>query len=255
MDHPLTGRILHRDEALLVLDKPSGVLVHRGWGRDRETLVDWVRDLLGTGTVHPVQRLDRGTSGVIAFALDATAAQALGEATAAGALRKEYRALVRGTPPGRVTVDHPIPRRPGGPRVDAITEIETLYTAPAEPRHLSWVTARLSHGRLHQVRRHLKHLSHPIIGDANYGKGSLNRAIAQRYGLRRLALHAVRLWLPHPQTGELMCFTAPLPDDLRAPLSRLGIPPELLTMGRDQSSRGEWAPQESVSLMSRRPEV
>jgi tRNA pseudouridine65 synthase len=230
VDHPLTGRILYRDDVLLVLDKPSGLLVHRGWGRDRETLVDWVRSLIPEAGVHPVQRLDRGTSGVIVFALDAAAARQLSEATAAGGLRKEYRALVRGTPPERVTVDHPIPRRPGGPRVDATTEIETLYTAPAEPRHLSWVTARLSHGRLHQVRRHLKHLSHPIIGDANYGKGPLNRAIAERYGLRRLALHAARVWLVHPATGEELRFTAPLPDDLRVPLTRLGIPSSILEL-------------------------
>ncbi len=204
--------------------------MHRGWGRDRETLVDWVRDLLGPGKVHPVHRLDRGTSGVIVFALDATTARELGEASTAGTMRKEYLALVRGTPPAQVTVDHPIPRRVGGPRVDATTDIQTLYTAPAEPRHLSWVTARLHHGRLHQVRRHLKHLSHPIIGDANYGKGPLNRAIAQRYGLRRLALHAARVWLEHPTTGEPLCFTAPLPDDLRTPLTRMGIPDGLLEL-------------------------
>ncbi len=230
MDHPLTGRILHRDDVLLVVDKPSGLLVHRGWGRDRVTLVDWVRSLIPDAGVHPVQRLDRGTSGVIAFALDAASARQLGEATAASGLRKEYRALVRGTPSDHVTVDHPIPRRPNGPRVDATTDIETLYTAPTEPRHLSWVAARLHHGRLHQVRRHLKHLSHPVIGDANYGKGPLNRAIAERYGLRRLALHAARLWLPHPTTGEVLCFTAGLPDDLRTPLTRMGLPASLLEM-------------------------
>lgn len=223
MDHPLTGRILHRDASVLVLDKPSGLLVHRGWGRDRVTLVDQVRDLLGAERVHPVQRLDRGTSGVIAFALSTEVARRLEEATAAGALRKEYRALVRGTPPARVTVDHPIARRPGGPRVEATTHFETLQTVEAEPRHLSWVAAWLTHGRLHQVRRHLKHLSHPVIGDANYGKGPLNRAIAARYGLRRLALHATTLTLPHPDTGEEHRFTAPVPDDLRAPLSRLGF--------------------------------
>ncbi len=229
MDHPLTGRILHRDESLLVLDKPSGLLVHRGWGRDRVTLVDQVRELLGGGAVHPVQRLDRGTSGVIAFALDPDAARRLGEATEADGLRKEYCALVRGTPPERITVDHPIPRRPKGPRVEAVTEVETLYTVEAQPRHLSWVKARLCHGRLHQVRRHLKHLSHPVIGDANYGKGPLNRAVAARYGLERLALHASRLNLPHPETGERCVFTAPVPEDLRTPLGRMGFPPELLS--------------------------
>lgn len=225
MDYPLTGRILHRDASLLVLNKPSGLLVHRGWGRDRETLVDQVRDLIDAERVHPVQRLDRGTSGVIAFALSAAAARRLEEATAAGELRKEYRALVRGTPPAQVTVDHPIPRRPDGPRVEATTHIETLHTVAAEPRTLSWVAAWLTHGRLHQVRRHLKHLSHPVIGDANYGKGPLNRAIATRYGLHRLALHAIRLTLPHPDTGHEHTFTAPLPNDLRTPLERLGIFP------------------------------
>ena len=110
----------------------------------------------------------------------------------------------------------------------AVTRFATLGTVAAAPRHLSWVAAELEHGRLHQVRRHLKHIDHPVIGDANYGKGALNREIAARYGLGRLALHCRELALPHPATGELLTVRAPLPPDLAEPLACIGVPEELL---------------------------
>jgi tRNA pseudouridine65 synthase len=215
--------VIYRDDELLVVDKPSGMLVHRGWGRDSVVLTDIVRDSLGVETVHPVHRLDRGTSGVVLFALGSQIAQRVQEAFASGLVKKRYYALVRGCPPEAGHIDHPIPRREDGPRVEASTDFVCLASAPTEPRHVSLVEARPRTGRLHQVRRHLKHISHPIIGDANYGKGPLNRALAERYGLKRLALHAFALEIEHPGSGLPLSFEAALPFDLAQPFEKMGI--------------------------------
>ncbi len=230
-DIDATPTVLYRDDALLAVDKPSGLLVHRGWGRDEVVLVDRVREITGLNKVHPLHRLDRQTSGVVLFALTAAAARALGGEFEAGRVEKRYLALVRGRTPDAGIIDHPIPRREGGPRVDAVTAFERLHTLPAEPRTVSWVVARPRTGRLHQVRRHLKHISHPIIGDANYGKGPLNRAVRDRYGLCRLALHAASVALDHPDAGRIV-IRAPIPEDLAAPLAAMGLDPSFLTRQR-----------------------
>lgn len=217
--------ILHRDERFLAVDKPSGMMVHRGWGRADVVLVDLVRDLLGVDTVHPVHRLDRATSGVVLFALDPEAARFVAYQFDRGFVRKRYLALVRGEIAPELTIDHPIPRRPDGPRVPAVTLVRRLAVAATTPRHVSLVLARPRTGRFHQIRRHLKHVSHPVICDANYGKGKINRAMTNRYGLARLALHAASLVVRHPDSGEDLRFEAPVPDDLTGPLGRMGFEP------------------------------
>jgi len=215
---PTPPRILYRDDHLLAADKPSGMLVHRGWGRDRVTLAGLVRELLGAGAVHPLHRIDRGTSGVVLFALEPRIAAAMREPFETGAVEKRYLAVVRGVAPAEGIVDHPIPRREDGPRMDAATSFRRIAVAEIEPRSLSLVEAVPGTGRLHQVRRHMKHAGHPVIGDANYGVGALNREIARRYGLGRLALHARSLVLDHPVTGARLEIVSPVPDDLAVPL-------------------------------------
>jgi tRNA pseudouridine65 synthase len=184
-----------------------------------------------------VHRLDRGASGVLVLARSSPAARALHEQFEDGGADKRYLALVRGEPPDTAVIDHPIPRREGGPRVPALTEVTrlavvTLVLVDAaerpRPQRFALVEARPKSGRLHQVRRHLKHLGHPLIGDANYGRGELNRWCSEHHGLGRLALHAVALSIDHPVTGERLRFEARLPDDLREPLRRMGFPAELL---------------------------
>lgn len=223
--------ILFCDDHLAAFAKPAGLLVHRGWGDDDVTAVDLARDALG-GIAHPVHRLDRGTSGVILFARSPEIAAKLQAAFERGEVQKTYVALVRGIAPESACVDHPIPRREGGPRVPAVTDVRLLAAASATPGEsglsaevcrASLVEARPRTGRLHQVRRHLKHLSHPIIGDANYGKGALNRLFREEIGLARLALHAAAIRLLHPVSGVEIEVTADLPEDLRGPLARLGI--------------------------------
>ncbi len=208
--------ILFRDEAVVVVNKPPGLLVHRGWAQDEEVAMTLVRDQLGA-YVYPVHRLDRGASGALAFALTPDAARALGEAFAAGAVTKRYVALVRGVPPEQGVIDHPIPRREDGPRVPAMTE----YRRVTSYGRYSLVEATPRTGRLHQIRRHLKHISCPLIGDVRYGKGEHNRLFRDRYGLSRLALHASALDLPHPSGGRVS-VEAPMPADLASALALLG---------------------------------
>lgn len=211
--------VLYRDDDLVIVNKPSGMLVHRGWGNDRVVAMTEVRDALDQW-VFPVHRLDRATSGALVFALSSEIAATVGAAFAEGRVDKRYIALVRGIPPERTVVDHAIPRRPGGPRVDAVTEIERLGVF--ENRY-ALVAATPRTGRLHQVRRHLKHLSCPIIGDVRYGKGEHNRLFRERFGLHRLALHCQSIALEHPRTGGRVAVDAPLPDDLADPLAAMGL--------------------------------
>lgn len=222
---------LHCDDHLVAFAKPSGLLVHRGWGDDAVTLVDLARERFGDA-IHPVHRLDRGTSGVIVIARSAEAAATVQASFERGEAEKCYLALVRGVAPEEGLIDHPIPRREDGPRVPAVTAFRRRFAVsaatapdlPASVQRCSLVEARPRTGRLHQVRRHLKHLNHPLLGDANYGKGDLNRLFRAEVGLGRLALHAASLELVHPFTGARLRLEAPLPDDLALPFSRLGIP-------------------------------
>jgi len=219
--------ILYRDAQLLALNKPSGIPVHRGWARGPGSLAALVRRELGSDKVHPAHRLDQPTSGVVLFALDSETARDLGRAFASGAVQKRYLALVRGRSPEQGDIDHPLPRGDGGPRRPAQTRYRRLHCVETEPRHASLVEVWPATGRLHQVRRHLKHIDHPVLGDANYGRGDLNRAFRERYGLARLALHAAELALNHPVSGEALRLVAPLPPDLSEPFERMGFAPEL----------------------------
>lgn len=210
--------VLHRDGVLLAVNKPSGLAVHRGLARDRTVALQLVRGLAGRH-VHAVHRLDRATSGVLLFALDPVTARRMQEQFEAGGVEKRYLALVRGVPPEEGVIDHPVPRAEDGPRVPAVTAFRRL----AVFERYALVEARPVTGRHHQIRRHFKHLSHPLIGDVRYGKGEHNRIFRERFGLHRLALHALELAFDHPETGERLRILAPLPEDLAAPLRALGI--------------------------------
>lgn len=216
-------QFLHRDEALVVVDKPAGLVVHRGWADDEVALLGLVRDAVGA-YVYPVHRLDRGASGVLVFALSSAMARALQEQWTAGTVLKRYLAIVRGAPPDAVEIDHPIPRSEDGPRVPAVTAVRTLHRAG----RYAVIAAAPRTGRLHQIRRHLKHISCPLIGDVRYGKGEHNRLFRERHDLHRLALHARSLRLHHPLSGAPMLFAAPVPADLAGALAGLGAPASVL---------------------------
>ena len=214
----MTLPILYRDEALVAVDKPSGLSVHRGWDGERDVAMTRLRDQIGR-YVYPVHRLDRGTSGVLLFALSADVAAALGKTFTDGRAEKTYLALVRGAPPTSGTIDHPLP--PGEDRREERVSAVTDFVRLDGFGRYSLVEARPRTGRLHQIRRHLKHISCPIIGDVNYGKGEHNRLFRTSYGLHRLFLHAATLRLPHPETGHLLEIHAPIPRELSVVLEEL----------------------------------
>ncbi len=223
-----TLRVLYRDARVVVVDKPSGISVHRGLDASRENVLTRLHRELGVW-LWPVHRLDRATSGALAFALDDEAASSLGRAFAEGRIEKRYLAWVRGAPkPREGTIDHRVPRaEASAERVEAITRYRTLAVADdvrtGAPRY-ALVLASPATGRYHQLRRHLRHLHCPILGDTTYGDNKENRVLRERGGLLRLALHALALTLPDPsREGRAIHVVARVPEDLRAPLRRYGI--------------------------------
>lgn len=220
---PEAPEILFQDDALVAVLKPSGLAVHRGWAVADHYALDLVRDAVGRH-VYPAHRLDQPTSGVLLFALDKDVARTVGEQFSAHAVFKRYLALVRGpAAPGPDRIDHPLRDLSGAadaPAQAAVTTIRGLATAAGR---YSLVEALPETGRSHQIRRHLKHRALHIIGDVKYGKGDHNRLFRERYGLHRLALHALELALTHPVSGSPLRILAPIPPDLAVPLRDAGF--------------------------------
>lgn len=229
---PTSIDVLYCDDAVVVVDKPSGLSVHRGDDRGTTFALNLTRDAIGRW-VYPVHRLDRATSGVLVFALSPEHARSLQDSFVSRAVEKTYLALVRGEPPAHGVIDSPMSQRQGGPPVDSVTAFETLYLSDAG---LSLVEARPRTGRRHQIRRHLRRIHHPLVGDVNYGNGDDNRRWRAEYGFYRLALHARRISFDHPTTGERVTFEAAVPEELAEPLRRLGVPASLFG-ARVQASR------------------
>ncbi len=214
--------VVFADASLVVVDKPAGMVTHPSKGHDAGTVV---HGLLGAGIAggddpdRPgiVHRLDRDTSGLMLVARTERAHRRLSRMMRDREIERRYLALVYGDFPPALTVDRPIgrdPRRrtrqavvPVGGR-EAITHFRTVERLGP----VTLVEARLETGRTHQVRVHLEAAGFPVVGDPVYGQGRPSR------GLDRQFLHAYRLALPHPETGEEMAFESPLPDDLAAVL-------------------------------------
>jgi tRNA pseudouridine65 synthase len=210
---------LYQDASCVVVNKPAGVIVHRGLANDEDDVMRAVRNRLRKH-VYPVHRLDRGTSGALLLALSPEIAHTLSKAFEEGRVHKRYWALTRGRPADG-EIDYPIEKREGGPRVPAVTWVRCLGQAG----RYALVEAIPKTGRLHQIRRHLKHVSCPIIGDVKYGKGEHNRYFREHYALHRLALHALELAFDHPLSGQPLRVEAPLEVRLRNCLEALGLLP------------------------------
>ncbi len=215
--------ILFRDEHICVINKPAGLAVHKGWAAAEHYALDLLRDQLGQW-VYPVHRLDQPTSGVLLFALSSAMASVLCESFREHHVAKRYVALVRGVPPLHLRLDHPI-KDEHGERRDAVTVLDRRWVFR---KRYGLVEARPETGRTHQIRRHLKHLSCPVIGDTSYGKSEHNRLFAREFGLERLALHCLDLGFVHPTLGTPMLVHAPLPPDLAVPLARMECPQGLV---------------------------
>ena len=224
--NPLTQ--IYRDPWLLAVHKHAGLLVHRSPIDRHETefALQYARAMNGGRHVYPVHRLDRPTSGLLLFALDAGTASVLGKALMAGEVRKTYLAMVRGWTPEQGFIDHPLRDETDdrgqkiagdalAPEREARTRYRRLATAEIPVQIEGYPSSRYSlvalypeTGRRHQLRRHMKHISHPIIGDAYHGRGRHNRYFAERFGQGRLMLAAVGLSLRHPVTLQALHLTA-----------------------------------------------
>ena len=226
--HPrFAGRVIFEDDALLVLDKPSGVAVHGGSGVSSGVIEQLRYERPQARFLELVHRLDRDTSGVLVLAKKRSALTELHRQLREGGAQKFYLALTRGrwTDAKRnVTVPlHKYVLASGERRVrvqDDGQAARTIFRVKRLWPGYSLVEAELKTGRTHQIRVHLAHLGHPIAGDDKYGDFDLNKSLA-REGLKRMFLHAYKLTVVHPITGEAVTFDAPLPADLSAFVERL----------------------------------
>ncbi|NUS38479.1 MAG: pseudouridylate synthase [Lysobacter sp.] len=214
--------VVHCDDWLAVIDKPAGLMVHDSALARGET--DFAADRLRSQFGRPiflVHRLDRATSGCLLLAFDRDTASALGKMlmsreAGTAAFEKHYWAVCRGWPEERFTVDHPLDGGPGKPvKKPAVTEFERLATCELDTPSAGFPTsryallrARPTTGRFRQIRRHLKHASHHLVGDTSHGDGRHNRAF-RMLGIHRMLLHARRLAFVHPVTGAPVDVVAP----------------------------------------------
>jgi tRNA pseudouridine65 synthase len=210
--------VLHADAHIAVVAKPAGLMVHdsalaRG---ERDFAADRLREQFAR-PVFLVHRLDRATSGCLLLAFDRDTASLLGKAVMAGAIDKHYLAICRGWPEESFVVDHALDGGPGKPlKKPALTRFTRLATAELELPSAGFATSRYAllqvqpqTGRFRQIRRHLKHASHHLIGDSSHGDGRHNRAF-RALGIHRMLLHAQRLAFVHPHTGARIAMDAPL---------------------------------------------
>ncbi len=210
-------RLVFEDEAILIVEKPAGLVTAPTPESDRGDLFDQLRRR-GTGPVFLVHRLDLPTSGLLVFARSEAANRVLGAAFARHDVDREYVAVVAGVFAQAQTIDRPIAGR------RAVTHVTPAKLLHQEPDRATLLTVRLETGRSHQIRIHLAGLGHPVLGDGQHGG-----EVARRYPLPppRLALHARLLGFSHPSSGERVRFEAPLPEDLAGWLATLSPTAEL----------------------------
>lgn len=237
---PETLPILYRDEHIVAIDKPAKLLVHRSEIDRHETrfAIQILRDQIGR-KVWPAHRLDRGTSGILLFGLNPEIASLLGRQFAEGQVSKRYLAVVRGHPPASGSIDHPLTRqrddyefqgeRSSQEAQAALTHFRRLASIELPVEVDRYPVSRYAllelepvTGRKHQLRRHLKHIAHPIIGDATYGKGRHNRYFAENLGCDRLLLACTQLGFSHPLDGRSIDLKCPPGDSFAALLKRFG---------------------------------
>lgn len=234
--------ILYRDEHIVVIDKPPGLLVHRSEIDRHETrfAIQILRDQIGQ-RVWAAHRLDRGTSGALLFGLSTEIASLLGKQFEAGTVHKRYCAVVRGYPKAEGEINHPLIRlrdrrefqgerssteaQPALTRYRKLAEIELPIPVDRYPcsRYALLELEPLT-GRRHQLRRHLKHIAHPIIGDATHGKGNHNRFFAEELGCKRLLLACLELGFQHPVSQQAMLIKAPLSGEFAALIEHFNWP-------------------------------
>jgi 23S rRNA pseudouridine1911/1915/1917 synthase len=216
--------IVFEDRDLIVIDKPAGLIVHPGAGNPDRTLLNGLlahepalRQVPRAGIVH---RLDKDTSGLLVVAKNLSAQAQLAAQLAERSVKRTYVALVHGEPPAHGTIDAPLGRDPRARTRMAVQsrgkEARTGYQVIERFDQIAMLECRLETGRTHQIRVHLQHIGHPIVGDTVYRRGA-------RAGVTfpRQALHAAALELSHPRSGKRMSWSAPLPADMKKLLAGL----------------------------------
>lgn len=228
--------IVYEDDSLLVINKPAGLVVHPAAGNQTGTLLNALLnhapDLINLPRAGIVHRLDKDTTGLMVVAKTLQAHTDLVEQLADRSVSREYEAVSVGTMTGGGTVDAPIGRHPiqrklmavlshGGKR--AVTHYRVLKRFP----HHTHIRVKLETGRTHQIRVHMAHIGFALVGDQTYGKrfkipkGASEHLVATLKGFPRQALHAAKLGLEHPETGDYIEWTADLPSDFQSLLSAL----------------------------------
>ncbi len=224
--------VLYEDAVLLVVDKPAGLACHPGTLTGADSLFERVAARLrargrGEAAAGLAQRLDRGVSGVVPFGIGAESLRALARAVESGAARKTYVALVHGVvggDEGVVDVRLRVTDQPMGDRPRTVPDpirglrAVTRYSVARRFSDATLLEVEIETGRTHQIRAHLLHLGHPILGDPRYGDAARNARLRETFGVTRPLLHAARLLVPHPATGAPVDVAAPLPADMTLPL-------------------------------------
>ena len=207
--------ILYRDDFLVAINKPHGLLVHRTKLANDATefALQILRDQLGQA-VYPAHRLDRKTGGLLLFALNSEMDRLLQMQFAERKIKKTYLAIVRGFTPSNQVIDYPL-KKENGQIQEAVTHIETLEKAeidvpfgPHKTSRYSLVRVTPVTGRMHQIRKHLAHINHPIIGDRPHGCNKQNRLFKEKWKMETMMLHAEVLEFAHPITKELLSIEA-----------------------------------------------
>lgn len=226
-----TITIVHGDAHLLAVNKPAGLAVHRSKmiARDDDYLIDRLRAQVGGG-LYLVNRLDRATSGLVLVARDRAIATALGERLMAREVDKRYLAVVRGWPDESGEIDYPLTvGGMQGERKPALTRwwrrgmIEVPIALGRYPQQrYSLLELQPLTGRYRQLRRHLHHIHHPIVGDSTLGRGEHNRLFREHFNSHRMLLHAWRLVIRHPAEPRLLRLQAPLDATWDTVLGRFG---------------------------------
>lgn len=221
--------IIFEDDSIVAINKETGLLVHRSWLDKGETrfAMQLTRDAVGCH-VFPVHRLDRPTSGVLLFAKSSAVARSLTEAFTEHKVAKQYLAVVRGFMPEQGTLDYALSFQPDAiadkfadvdkPPQEAVTHWQSLaqielpfaVSKKHDTSRYSLVRLTPETGRKHQLRRHMAHLFHPIVGDTSHGDGRHNRFFRSQYACERMLLHAESLSLTHPVTGMPLLLEASL---------------------------------------------
>jgi 23S rRNA pseudouridine1911/1915/1917 synthase len=232
---PIELNIVYEDDALLVLNKPRNLVVHPGAGNQDGTLLNALlhhcSDLATLPRAGIVHRLDKNTTGLMVVAKTLEAHHHLVDAMQAREIKREYEAVVHGVMTAGGTIDEPIGRHPVDRKRMAVVASGkpaiTHYRVLQRFRMHTWIRVRLETGRTHQIRVHMAHRRYPIVGDPVYGgrmRMPPNASAELQQCLQdfsRQALHAIQLAVPHPRSGEIMEWTAALPEDMQLLIAAL----------------------------------